>query len=330
MNLAQLMDLLWNALRGRVNGGWDYVIVYTTLGAILWAFLLFKGFLQEGISVASGNRTELHRILIKYVFIAGMFAVWPMAADHIFNAVKILATHFYPSFTTLAESLVDKSEFMDGAMSSTTNSQGLVSTVLGTLYNSTFGMLFIGIGAIVLCICYGLILICIGGSLTILAMNLVLGPVFFAMAFDREFRDYAMRWFMAVLSYFMLIPLYGAALTVGVVLLSAAMPNPHGFSSTSSGMVAAQILGPVLALGIVLSTNKIINALVGGASGAGLGHIALGIGSTAISLIPGAAMLRATGAAGGAAFKAGVNATKSVSSRLSTTATAAIKSPRKP
>ncbi len=327
MNLAQLMDVIWNALRGRLNGGWDYVVVYTTLGAILWAFLLFKVFLQEGIQVASGNRTELHRILIKYLFIAAMFAIWPMASDQIFNAVKILATNFYPSLQSLTTSFMDQTVSMDQAMNASNNSQGLVSTILGTLYNVTLGSLLFGIGAIVLFICYGIILVCMGGSLCILAMNLVLGPVFFAMAFDREFRPNALRWFMAVLSYFMLIPLYGAALSIGVAILAVAAANPFG--SATSGQVAAQLLGPVLSLGIVLSTNKIINALVGGAAGAGLGQITLGIAGTALTLIPGGSMIRATGAAGGAAAKAASSATKSVTSRLSSTATAAVKSFRK-
>lgn len=327
MNLDQLMDVIWNALRGRIAGGWDYVVVYTTLGAILWAFLLFKVFLQEGIHVASGDRTELHRILIKYVFVAAMFAVWPMASDKIFGAVKILATNFYPSLSSLTNSFMDRTTVMDQAMNASSNSQGLVSTILGTLFNVTLGSLMFGIGAIVLFICYGVILVCMGGSLCVLAMNLVLGPVFFAMAFDREFRPHALRWFMAVLSYFMLIPLYGAALTIGVTILAVAAANPFG--SATSGQVAAQLLGPILTLGIVLSTNKIINALVGGAAGAGLGQVALGVAGTTLALVPGGSMIRATGAAGAAAVKATTSATKSVTSKLSTTARAAISNIRK-
>jgi hypothetical protein len=327
MNLSQLMDVIWNALRGRLNGGWDYVVVYTTLGAVLWAFLLFKAFLQEGIQIASGNHTELHRILIKYLFVAGMFAAWPIASDQIFNAVKILATNFFPSLQSLTTAFMDQTSIMDQAMNSNNNSQGLVSTILGTLYNVTLGSLLFGIGAIVLFICYGIILVCIGGSLCVLAMNLVLGPVFFAMAFDREFRPHALRWFMAVLSYFMLIPLYGAALNIGVAILAVAAANPFG--TATSGQVAAQLLGPVLSLGIVLSTNKIINALVGGAAGAGLGQITLGIAGTAATIIPGGAMLRATGTAGGSAIKAASSATKTVTTKLSSTAKAAITNIRK-
>jgi hypothetical protein len=326
MNVDQLMQTIWNALRGRI-GGWDYVVVYTTLGALIWAFLLFKIFLQEGIQVASGNRTELHRILIKYLFVAAMFAVWPFASDHIFTAVRTLATHFYPTLSSLTDSFMLQTLYMESALKADSNSQGLASTILGTVYGFSIGALFVGIGTIVLFVCYGIILLCIVGSLTILAMNLVLGPVFFAMAFDREFRPHALRWFMAVLSYFMLIPLYGAALTIGVTLLSVAAGNPFGLPST--GQVAAQILGPVLTLGVILNTNKIINALVGGAAGAGLGQIAVGIAGTAFTLIPGSSMIRATGTAGSAAVKSVTSASKTVTSKLSSTAKAAITSVRK-
>jgi len=47
------------------TGGPDFVVVYTALGAVIWAFLLFKVFLTEGLSVASGNKTELPKILVK-------------------------------------------------------------------------------------------------------------------------------------------------------------------------------------------------------------------------------------------------------------------------
>ena len=212
MNLSDLLTTLWSALRGNIGGGHDFVVVYTALGAILWAFLLFKIFLQEGIQVATGHGTELPKILVKYLFVAAMFAVWPQAANSIFSAIKTLATMFYPSLNGLLDTMAGSMNVMGGGQQAASNSQGLVSTVLGTVYNFTIGSLFVGIGTIILFLCYALIMINIAGSLTILAMNLVLGPVFFALAFDRDFRSHAQHWFAAVLSYFMLIPLYGAAL----------------------------------------------------------------------------------------------------------------------
>ena len=85
---------------------------------------------------------------------------------------------------------------MQSSQQATDNSQGLVSSVLGTIYNFTLGGFFVLIGMAALFLCYALIMINIAGSLTILAMNLVLGPVFFALAFDRDFRSSRVKAFV--------------------------------------------------------------------------------------------------------------------------------------
>jgi hypothetical protein len=324
MNLSDLLTTLWLALRGNIGGGQDFIVVYTALGAILWAFLLFKVFLQEGLQVSTGHGTELPRILVKYLFVAGMFAVWPQAANSVFSAVKALATTFYPSLNGLLDTMSGSMSFMESSQQAASNSQGLVSTVLGTLYNFTLGSLFVVIGMAVLFLCYALIMINIAGSLTILAMNLVLGPVFFALSFDRDFRAHAQHWFAAVLSYFMLIPLYGAALTVAAAIAGAAVPT-NLFGLPSGAQVAAQVIGPLMSVGVVFSTNKIVNALVGGAAGSGLGSMALGVAGIGVSLLPGGAIVRSTVAAGRSAVSAAASAGKAVGSKISSTARAAMR-----
>ena len=308
MNLSDLLTALWLSLRGTLGGGHDFVVVYTALGAILWGFLLFKVFLQEGLQVATGHRSELVRILVKYLFIAGMFAIWPQASSSIFSAVKLLATTFYPSLDSLLDKMAGSMGFIEGSQQTSANA---------------LGSLFVLIGMIVLFLCYALILINIAGSLTILAMNLVLGPVFFALAFDRDFRGHAQHWFAAVLSYFMLIPLYGAALTVAAAIAGAAVPaNLFGFPSIAQ--VLAQVIGPLMSVGVVFSTNKIVNALVGGAAGSGLGSMALGVAGIGLSLLPGGAMVRSTAAAGRSAVGAAANAGRVIGSKISSTARAAL------
>jgi hypothetical protein len=323
MNLSDLLTTLWSALRGNIGGGRDFVVVYTALGAILWAFLLFKIFLQEGIQVATGHGTELPKILVKYLFVAAMFAVWPQAANSIFSAINTLATMFYPSLNGLLDTMAGSMNVMGGGQQAASNSQGLVSTVLGTVYNFTIGSLFVGIGTIILFLCYALIMINIAGSLTILAMNLVLGPVFFALAFDRDFRSHALHWFSAVLSYFMLIPLYGAALTVAAAIAGAAIPA-NLFGMPSGAQIAAQLIGPLMSVGVVFSTNKVVNALVGGASGSGLGSMALGVAGVGASLLPGGAVVRSTAEAGKSVVSAATSAGKAVGSKISSTAKAAL------
>src|SRR4030095_8319282 len=94
ISLSWLMDTLWFGLRGA--WGTDFVAVYTAIGAILWGFLLFKVFLQEGLQVAMGNRSDLPRILVKYLFVAGMFGIWPQLSSSLFHPVRLLAITFYP------------------------------------------------------------------------------------------------------------------------------------------------------------------------------------------------------------------------------------------
>ena len=322
MNLFDFLDLLWQALRGRIGGSPDFIMVYTALGGVLWALLLFKVFLQEGLQVASGHGTELPKIFVKYLFVAGMFAVWPLASDSIFGAIRALADMFYPNLGGLLTTMHGSMEFMRSGMEA--ESHGLVSTILGTIYNIPFGNAISAIGILVLFFCYALILLNVAGSLTILAMNLVLGPVFFALSFDRDFRSHASHWFAAVLSYLLLIPLYGAAITIAAAIAGAAIPGSI-FGLTSTAQISAQLIGPLMSVGVVFSTNKIVNALVGGAAGSGLGSTAVGLAGIGVSLIPGGAMIRSTAMAGRAAASAAGGAAKATGSKLSSSAKSALR-----
>jgi hypothetical protein len=187
-------------------------------------------------------------------------------------------------------------ELMRSSEQAAAQEVGLISMVLGTIQNLTAGVLFSALGMLVLFLCYMLILLCVIGSLTVLAMNLLLGPVFFALAFDKDFRQIALHWFSAVLSYLLLIPLYGAAVTIAVAIVGAAVPTQIiGLSSVAQ--VAAQLFGPFMAVAVVFSVNKVVNTLVGGAAGSGLASSVVGVAGIAASFIPGGAMIRSTAAA---------------------------------
>jgi hypothetical protein len=311
MNVFDFLTLLWQALRGQ-TGGPDFVLVYDALGAVILAFLLFKVFLTEGIQVASGDKTELPKILVKYLFVAAAFTVWPMASNHVFEAVIALANMFFPDMNTLLVRLGQSMELMRASEQAAAQELGLFSMLVGTLQNLTAGLIFSAIGMMALFLCYMLILLSVMGALTILAMNLVLAPVFFALAFDKDFRSIAVQWFSAVLSYFLLIPLYGAAITIAVAIVGAAIPTEIiGLSSVAQ--VTAQLFGPFMAVAVVFSTNKVVNSLVGGASGSGLASSVAGVAGIAASAIPGGAMIRST-----------ATAATAVVSRLSSTARSAL------
>src|SRR2546426_770504 len=198
MSISNLLTAIWSALRGTTGGGQDFVVVYTALGAVLWGFLLFKVFLQEGLQVATGHRSELVRILVKYLFIAGMFAIWPQASSSIFSAVKLLATTFYPSLDSLLDKMAGSMGFMEGSRQ-----------------------------------------------------------------------------------------------TAAALAGPAVRPTLFGFLSIPQ--VRAQVTGPLMS---VFPPNKIVNALVGGGAGSGLGSRPLGVAGIGLSLPPGGAMVRSPAAAG--------------------------------
>jgi len=299
MDVFNLLTIIWEALRG-TTGGPDFIVVYTALGAIIWAFLLFKVFLTEGIQVTSGQGTELPKIFVKYLFVAAAFAVWPVASNSIFDAVVNLARMFFPDLSDLLGSLGNAIRNMQENEQAAAQSQNLFQIIAGTIQNLTSGIIFSALGMLVLFLCYMLILISIFGSLTILAMNLVLAPVFFALAFDKDFRPTALHWFSAVLSYFLLIPLYGAAITIAVAIVGTAIPA-HVIGLSSGAQVMAQLIGPFMAVTVVFSTNKVVNALVGGAAGSGLTSSVVGVAGVAAGIVPGGAMIRATVSAAGSA-----------------------------
>lgn len=98
------------------------------------------------------------------------------------------------------------------------------------------------------------------------------------------------------------MPLYGLALRMAAAIAGAGVPmSAIGF--VSSGQIAAQLLGPFMAVGIVFSANKVVSALVGGAAGSGLGSSVLGASAIGVSLIPGGGMIRATAGAASAAAR---------------------------
>jgi TrbL/VirB6 plasmid conjugal transfer protein len=320
ISLSWLMETLWTGLRGA--WGTDFVAVYTSLGAILWGFLLFKVFLQEGLQVAMGHRSELPRILVKYLFIAGMFGIWPILSSSLFRAVQLLAVTFFPDLNEVFNQMAGGMAFMQTSTQAAENSQGLAATILGSFYNLTFGAILSMLGVLIFFLCYVLIFVNIAGSITVLALNLVLGPVFFALAFDRDFRGHSQRWLAATLSYILLMPLYGAALRVAASIAGAAIPAPFGLPSVPQ--MLTHVIGPILAVGVVFSTNRVVNALIGGAAGSGAGSTALGVAGIAANLIPAGALVRTTGAATGAAARKGAGAAQTVGSKLSTTGRAAL------
>ena len=295
VSFVEFLSTVWTAMSGGM-GGFNFLMLYNSLGLTIWGFLAFKVFATEALNISMGDRTELPKILVKYVVFIGIFFTWPSIANGLFLGCVQLVGLTFPSGGGLLDVAAVSMQRMAAVEEVDRSLWGLISSLnpLNTM-EAVSGLLWNGISIIitsfVMFLCYMLIMLCVAGSLAILAMNLTLGPVFIALAFDKDFRPIAMTWFSATLSYFLLIPLYGAAITAAAAIAGAGI-NPDMVGPASTGQLWAQLIGPFMSLGLVFSVNKLVNSLVGGAMGSGLASSVMGVAS----IVPGMAVGKAVGA----------------------------------
>ena len=162
MGIFQFLNEIWQAARGANGAGIDFVIVYTALGAVIWGFTLFKVFLTEGLQVASGERSQLPRILVKWLVVAGAFIVWPTAANQIWVGITRIAQLLFPDLNAILDTMAMAMTRMSEYAEAETNLQVVLrfirdplAYVGGTVLN---GLLII-VGMFALFACYMLILI---------------------------------------------------------------------------------------------------------------------------------------------------------------------------
>ena len=299
-----------------MTGGPDFIEIYSVIGIMIFGILWFKVFITEGIHVASGDKSELPKILVKWIFVAALFLLWgggtvtiagntvnASLANAIWSGASSLAQLCFPNIEDIFRNMTSAMTNMSAQQVARAEASSWISSIVGAIAeagsNIMSGIMSL-VGILVLFLCYMLILINIAGSLAILAMNLVIAPVFFGLAFDKDFRSPAMSWFTAVLSYVLLMPMYGLAIRMAASVAGSAIPAANSAFPTT-GQIAAQLLGPFLALGIVFSANKVVSMLVGGGAGGGLGRSVLG------GAMGAAAMLGVTGKAAAAAGKVVTN-----------------------
>ena len=288
-SFVEFLSTVWVALTGGA-GGWNFLAFYQWLGFLIWGFLAFKVFITEALNVSMGNQTELPKIFIKILFFVGIFFTWPQIANGLFRGCVELVGVTFPT----GGDLLDTAAISMQRMANAEEAQGFLGNLAQTLnpMAAIGGLLWNGLAIILaslaMFLCYMLIMLCIAGSLTVLAFNLTLGPIFIALAFDKDFRSIAMQWFSATMSYFLLMPLYGAAITAAAAIAGAGV-NPNMIGPSSTGQLWAQLIGPFMSVGIVFSVNKLVNSLVGGAMGGGLASSVMGVAS----IVPGMAVGKA-------------------------------------
>ena len=289
--IIDIIDILWLTLTGNI-GGINFIQQFSALGLLIFGFLVFKSLVGESVNLVTGRGTELPKTLIKYLFVTMLIAGWPWLADSLYLGVVNIVKAFFPDMQEVLSTMLSSWETIQQMEEARKVDRGLFSKLLEVASNPNYaaGMLvldglLIAVSWLILILCYAIILINAVGAITILVMNLVLGPVFIALSFDKDFRSPAVQWMMTILSYTMLMPLYGAAIRMAAAIAGAAsFVGLEQFTlsgiNVSSGVMAARLLGPFLAVGIVFSTNKVIASLIGGTGGSGLGGMIAGVAAT--------------------------------------------------
>ena len=313
-----ILNVIWGVLTGTI-GGINFIQQFSALGLLIFGFLVFKSLATESVNLVTGKGTELPKTLIKYLFVTSMIAGWPWLADSIYTGVLLLVEGFFPDFGEMLNTMLGSWDSIQRAEEARKMDSSVWEKIVNYAgaalapFNLLLDGLLIAIAWLILILCYALIMINAVGAISILLMNLVLGPVFFALAFDKDFRSPAVQWMTTILSYTMLIPLYGATIRIAAAIAGAAsfISFDHYMLTdrVSSGAVAARCFGPILAVGIVFSTNRVISSLIGGTGGSGLGGIAAGVAAAvakgAVAVKTGGASAAISGAASGASRGAG-------------------------
>ena len=315
-SLTSLIQVIWQAVTGGV-GGVNYVTVFSQIAVVIWGFMGFVMFASEALDLAAGRGFKLDKKLVVYAFLGLLIFVWPNAANNSYNAAANMAEAFMGDSDAILDTLMGSYLDMQDVDETTVEETGLwdrVSAILVMLPQKIGQVFFTGIGVLITLACYILILIMIAGMFATFAMTLALGPVFVALGLSEHFRQYAWRWFGCYLTYFLAIPLYGAALQIVVAIFGAGVVD---LSQMQGGVgmdhMAVSVFGPLVSLGVVFAVSKVVSGLTGGAMG-GTGSLAMSLGMGAAG-IAGRAMGGAS-AAGGAAMSGASVATAGASNSV--------------
>ncbi|HOT02422.1 MAG TPA: type IV secretion system protein, partial [Acidobacteriota bacterium] len=178
------------------------------------------------------------------------------------------------------------------------------------------------LGGLVAILCYAIMLVSVAGIFSMLGIYLILGPVFIPLGLTDAFSSFFYKWVGVVLSFFLVIPIYGATLAVIMALLGGSVINLSNLVGLPSlEHVFQAVIGPIISVGLILGVNKIASSLTGayfgqtGSMAFSIGAAAAGIGAKlGLSAATAGAGAPAAAGAGGASGSAAVTAAVSGSS----------------
>lgn len=306
--LDTLIQIIWTALHGG-HGDYDIAGAFHVLGNGLWQIMCVWAFANEAMDMAAGKGTNLPKLLLRWAVISAVLLAWPVMADNLYGAAMRLAAAIIPDSETVFLKLMEGYAAMQGADQAAVAGQGLLGGLgsLAALPSALMMHQAAMVGGLVAMACFLILLVSVAGIFMIFAMYLVMGPVFIALGMTDAFSGFMYKWIGVVLSFFLVIPLYGAALCIVLAVVGSTgfnLANLQGLPSLDH--VFNAVMGPILAVGLILAVNRVAGALTGSYFGQqGSMAFTIGMAAAGIGARLGLSAVSAGAAAGGAAAVAG-------------------------
>lgn len=286
-SLDTLIDTIWAALTG---GSYNLAEAFQALGAGLWSIMCLWAFANEALDMAMGRGTNLPKLLLRWAVIGAVLAAWPAMAAKLYGVAGDLASPAagFPDLRDLFTAFMQGHQQMqnaDQAAAAGQESLG-IAAALAALPTAMMMNQVAALGGFVCLVCFAVVVVSVAGLFMILAMYLVLGPVFIPLGMTDAFSSFFYKWIGVVLAFFLVIPLYGGALCIIFALLGGSVVQFTNLTALPSlEHVFQAVIGPILSVGLILGVNRVATSLTGsyfGQSGSmafSIGLAATGIGA---------------------------------------------------
>ena len=273
---------------------WDHIGSAQLTGGAILTFLLALEIMGEAFDLSTGRGFKLDKRLVTWVFCAAFIGAYPQVANGIWSAATALGAQCFDGFTDIKQNILNQQEMASRAIAM--NMMGGILAVVRAIP----AMIMFGLGILLMMVALMIIYVMLAGAFAALAFVIVLGPVFIPFMLNSITRGLFMHWVSSILSFFLMIPMYGWAITITVnIFFDAANTTMLSFTGMPNGShLLTLILGPFTCIGIAMHVPKIAHSLLGGSGGAGGDMIA---GAASIGGAAGGARMIAARAGGGAA-----------------------------
>lgn len=329
--LDTIINIIWQAVHGNA-GGYDIAGLFQTLGGVLWQIMCLWAFAHEAIDMAAGKGTNLPKLLLRWAIISAVILAWPSMADHLYEGVVGIGSYVIPKTTDVYGFFMQGYTQMQNTDQAAVAHQGFLGlfSAIAAIPSAMMINQISTIGGLVAIISFCILLVSLAAVFMIFAMYLIMGPVFIALGMTDAFSSFMYKWIGVILSFFLVIPLYGAALAIIVALYGSSTVNAANIQGLpSADHVFNMIIGPILSVGLILGVNKVASTLTGsyfgqaGSMAFAIGTAAAGIGARlGLSAATAGAGAPAAGAAGSAGSAGAVTAAVNGSASPSASAAA--------